>query len=428
VNLGRKTATALIEPGTDDAESPTGSFHVILSTPELDRDGETLPTDEWEQPLPARIPFDIDHGMTVETTIGSGVPSIEDGVMHVRGTYSGLKRAQDVRQLVNEGHISTTSVTYLTKRVDGKTTRELLNGTFTPIPSNRGSVVLASKGAKAVGDARRVQAIHDHAVNMGATCTPGNMGKSVRALKASTPVSDKPWSDFTAADYTPAQWHRACVIHDHPAGQVPDDKEHCKLPIREPDGTLNRNGVHAAASVLAGGRGGVQASPEDKAKAARAVLAAYRAIGDDPPDSLTALAGKSLRAKAAGANDYDGLSVGDLAQATDSALDHATELLADVDLTDLPPVVQEAIALVQAAGASVDELLDAMGLPDPDDLDDESAAADTDAPAEQAGASKSAAADEELNQRRQSLLKLARGALRETYESQGKDGLNADSH
>lgn len=417
MKLGMKTVAGIVQPIADDS-SATGSFHVILSTADVDREGESLGADEWEQPLPARIPFDVDHEMTVPSTVGSGVPTIEDGQLHVRGVYSALPKAQEVRQLVREGHIGATSVTFLTKRApDGSIKRELLNGTFTPVPVNPHAIVLEGKGgAKAAGDSRRIQAIHDHAATMGANC---NGGKSLRA-KASTPVSDKPWSDFSAADYTPAQWHRACVIHDHPAG-VPDDKESCKLPIREPDGTLNRNAVHAAASVLAGGRGGVQASPEDKAKAARAVLAAYRAIGDDPPDSLTAAAGKSLRAKASGADGHDGLDAGSLAQATDSALDHACELLADVDLTDLPPVVQEAIALVQAAGASVDELLDAMGLPDPDDMDDESAAADPDAPDDMSGASKSAAADEELTSARQRLRTLALGALRETTEYQRGD-------
>ena len=305
MKLGLKSTAALLEPGTDDDTSDVGSFHVILSTPEEDRDGENLPAEEWERPLPGHIPFDVDHEMTVMSTVGSGVPTIEDdGLMHVRGTYSALPHAQAVRQLVREGHIRTTSVTFMAKRgADGTTVRELLNGTFTPIPSNRGAVVLEAKGAKAAGDARRVQAIHDHAAAMGAAC-PG---------------------------------------------------------------------------------------------------------------------GKAARAKATGADGHDGLDAAALAQATDSALDHACELLADVDPTDLPATVQEAIALVQAAGASVDELLDAMGLPDPDDMDDESAAADPDAPDDMSGASKSAAADEELTSARQRLRTLALGALRETTEYQRGD-------
>lgn len=101
-------------------------------------------------------------------------------------------------------------------------------------------------------------------------------------------VSDAPWSDFSPADYTPPQWHRACLIHDHPAGEIPGDKEHCKLPVREPDGTVNRSGVHAAAGVLAGARGGVHASDAQKRSAAAQLRSLYKRTGDTPPGSLQA--------------------------------------------------------------------------------------------------------------------------------------------
>jgi len=105
-------------------------------------------------------------------------------------------------------------------------------------------------------------------------------------------VSDRPWSSFTAADYTPEQWRRACLI-DTGEGDV-DSKSRYKLPVREPGGAINRNGVHAAAAVLAGGRGGVQASAEQKAKAARALVRIYRTdLNEEPPDSLLRLAGQS---------------------------------------------------------------------------------------------------------------------------------------
>lgn len=402
-----KSVMAAIGPGTDEESSPNGSFHILLSTPGLDRDGEELGTDEWEQPLPALIPMDMDHGMTVATTVGSGVPSIEDDGMHVRGTYTSLPQGQQMRTLVKEGHITTTSVAFLLKTAaDGTVSRELLNGTFTPIPANKQALVLASKAlsTKATGDTRRVQAIHDHTAAMGAACQAGaNGGKSLAAKAA---VSDTPWSKFSPADYTLAQWHRACLIHNHAPGQ-PDNKENDMLPIREPDGTLNRNAVHAVAVVLAGGRGGVDATSTQKQIAAQQLLAAYKTMGEDPPDSLTSLAGsKALTAwaaaKATAADGHDGLDAGSLAQATDAALDHACDMIAALDdPTSLPPEVQEIFALVQAAGASIDDVLTAAGLPDPDDMDDESAAADDNAPAEQAGASKSAAADEELLRRAQ---------------------------
>lgn len=109
-------------------------------------------------------------------------------------------------------------------------------------------------------------------------------------VKAAGGVSDKPWSDFTPAGYTPAQWHKACLIHMHPPGEMPADKQSCKLPYREPDGTINRNGVHSAAGALAGARGGVQAPAGAKAQAAARLRGLYKRIGDDPPASLQAKA------------------------------------------------------------------------------------------------------------------------------------------
>lgn len=70
----------------------------------------------------------------------------------------------------------------------------------------------------------------------------------------------------------------------------------------------------------------------------------------------------------------------------DAAIDEAIDLFASVDATTLPAEVQQAIALIQAADATVDELLDALGIPDPDED-----AADSGAPeAPASGAEKSA--------------------------------------
>src|ERR1019366_4778676 len=104
MNIIRKDASIT---NTDDAFP--GTFEVILSSPTKDRDGDTLLPDEWKMPLPEKITFDSDHGMSVATTVGSGTPSInEKGQLIVSGTYSSLDRAQEVRTLVNEGHINKT--------------------------------------------------------------------------------------------------------------------------------------------------------------------------------------------------------------------------------------------------------------------------------------------------------------------------------
>lgn len=135
----------------EDADGdPNGEFDVILSAPTLDRDGEVIDAKVFE-PLPDHITFDIDHGMSTATTVGSGTPYYDGDVLRVKGTYSSIPRAQEVRTLVREGHIRTTSVAFMgavREEKDGVphiVKAELLNGAFVPIPSNRESVVLSAK-------------------------------------------------------------------------------------------------------------------------------------------------------------------------------------------------------------------------------------------------------------------------------------------
>jgi HK97 family phage prohead protease len=145
-------AVALVD--TVETEDPNGAFEVILSAATLDRDGEVIDSRAFD-PLPDHIPFDIDHGMTVTTTVGSGAPYYaDDGTLRVKGTFASTPLAQEVRTLVSEGHVRTTSVTFMAadrepdeKGVNHVKTAELLNGTFTPVPSNRESVVLSRQEA-----------------------------------------------------------------------------------------------------------------------------------------------------------------------------------------------------------------------------------------------------------------------------------------
>lgn len=168
----------------DVDDDPNGTFEVVLSAPTLDRDGEVIDAKAFE-PLPDHITFDIDHGMSVVTTVGSGVPSYDDqGRLVVRGTFSSIPRAQEVRTLVTEGHIRTTSVAFMDatreQGKDGKahiTRAEILNGAFVPIPSNREAVVLSAKAySEKVGarnsseDSARLQQMHDLTVETGAKC------------------------------------------------------------------------------------------------------------------------------------------------------------------------------------------------------------------------------------------------------------------
>lgn len=95
-------------------------------------------------------------------------------------------------------------------------------------------------------------------------------------------ISNKPWSNFKESDYTPAQWKIACLIVRGDGST----KAQCSLPVREPDGTLNKNALSAAAGALAGARGGVNATPEEKSKAMTALKRLYAVANMDVPGSM----------------------------------------------------------------------------------------------------------------------------------------------
>lgn len=146
-----------------ESDEPNGAFEVVLSAPTLDRDREVIDARAFD-PLPDHVPFDIDHSMTVTGTVGSGTPYYsEDGTLRVKGTFASTPLAQEVRTLVAEGHIRTTSVTFMSadrvkdeKGILHVKSAELLNGTFCPVPSNRQAVVLSAKSLTEALKDRRV--------------------------------------------------------------------------------------------------------------------------------------------------------------------------------------------------------------------------------------------------------------------------------
>jgi hypothetical protein len=195
----------------DDCD-PNGSFEVVLSAPTLDRDGEVVDSKIFE-PLPDHITFDIDHGMSTATTVGSGVPRYEGDLLVVRGTYSSIPRAQEVRTLVKEGHIRTTSVAFMgaeREQKDGVThivKAELLNGAFVPIPSNRQALVLSAKSyaeavekATATNIADRVTQLEEQVKSLLVTQTPEPATASAETdpEKAAAPAAAKSPADVSA--------------------------------------------------------------------------------------------------------------------------------------------------------------------------------------------------------------------------------------
>lgn len=173
MDIETKWLSAAIE--VKDTGGETGGFEAILSTPDVDRDGEAIDVKSWGS-LPESIPVNVDHDMSVDGLIGTGVPRIEDGVVKLSVTFASTAEAQKVRTLVQEKHVRATSVEFLRKTTTDQkglktTSREMIGAAVTNYPANAGARILSAKaGARnSKGDTERIQAIHDHAVALGAT-------------------------------------------------------------------------------------------------------------------------------------------------------------------------------------------------------------------------------------------------------------------
>lgn len=100
--------------------------------------------------------------------------------------------------------------------------------------------------------------------------------------------STKPWSDFTQAKYTPEQWKDACLIVDGDGAT----KAQCQLPVKEPDGTYNVNGIAAAAGRL----DQVKTDGDSVADAANALSDLYGKMGKDVPPEVSKLMTRAAEA------------------------------------------------------------------------------------------------------------------------------------
>ncbi len=103
-------------------------------------------------------------------------------------------------------------------------------------------------------------------------------------------VSDGPW-DGAASNYPSTEAYcEACLIDMNPEGEE-KVQALCHLPVKEPNGALNRNGIHAAAARL----NQTKVPPEERARAADKLRALYREIGEEPPESLAKTGDRILK-------------------------------------------------------------------------------------------------------------------------------------
>jgi len=91
----------------------------------------------------------------------------------------------------------------------------------------------------------------------------------------------------SASRFEEDEWERSCLLDRGPQFDTP--KTRFAFPVLEPNGDLNVNGMHAAASRI----NQAQSSAQAKARAARKLARYYRQAGEDPPPMLVAMAGRA---------------------------------------------------------------------------------------------------------------------------------------
>lgn len=127
--------------------TPAGAWSAIVSAPTLDRDGDVIDAGAFN-PLPPRVPV---HDRHFGDLVGSARPYYQGLELAIDGVFASTPKAQDMRTLVLEGHLTTMSVVFLrpkTRHVDGVrhiTSAELLAVDWAPIPSNLDTAVLVAR-------------------------------------------------------------------------------------------------------------------------------------------------------------------------------------------------------------------------------------------------------------------------------------------
>lgn len=247
------------DPGT--IEGYASVFGVVDEQDEVVMPGAFKRTLKAFKDAGRRIPLTADHQMSSEGVIGSAEAAEETAKgLKVKFRFSSDERAQALRAKARDGHLNGLSIFGSVTKSD-------------PPKYSDGRLIKALREIKLLA--------------VGLTPFPANLQANATA-KA---VTDRQW-DGSAGRFNAEQWRRSTLIDTGEGGT--DSKARYKLPVREPDGTINRNAVAAAAAALAGARGGIEATDAQKRSAARSLVRIYRSdLDQDPPEGLLQLAGMS---------------------------------------------------------------------------------------------------------------------------------------
>lgn len=229
--------------------------------------------------------LNFEHSQSINDVVGHGISleSREDalyGKFRIHDDQSGNKALT----LVNEGVLTGLSVEFM-----GRATR-MVDGVRHRVKAHLDKVALCRPGLSAYKNAEvlAVRTQEEIIEELKVEESPERVERLQRIgfeaimLRA---IVRKPWSG-AAAGYEDDEWQAACVLD---RGESFDTaKTRYAMPVLEPNGDLNVNGLHAAASRL----NQVSASATAKAAAARKLVRYYRQADETPSPGLVAAAAR----------------------------------------------------------------------------------------------------------------------------------------
>lgn len=332
MHIERKSFVIDPESVTDASpEKPYGGFKAIASDETRDRDLENLYQDEWITPLPDHITIDIDHGMSVATTVGSAHPYFEGNELWIDASFSSIERAQETRALVLEKHIRTVSVAALVDRSQksGKPRRELLNVGIVAVPANRNAIIFDAKSFEA---ANRAESIDDAAV------------KFLLAVKAGTAAGSSDGAMVQAIHDAAGHLGAACIVVEVPVEGGPQD------PSGAEDGANKGGGRDEYKTKAAVLDDEVEAEEVEEAEA-------EPVVGDEPTPEVVAsteqYSTQDILSAILGAN--KSVNVDGIAVSAEQFKDALQQIISTASVAGEPQGESPAEAPVEKAAAAADE-------------------------------------------------------------------------
>ena len=307
-------------------ESDTGTFRVIISTEDRDRQGEVVTLDGWDLTFYKINPVVLwahnywDAPIAACTSVG--IETIGNKrCLIATGKWAPTDEGQMYRKLYEGKFLNTTSVGFIPKEFDQETgtitKQELLEFSFVPVPANPYAISLDS--AKSLGLDFRMMARKGIMFTMVADTHDARIkGVVPKNPSPDTEPEDKEWSKPTLSDFTDKTWDELgdkekSDIAEHFAWakeMPPASFEDLKLPHHDPKShKAVWAGVKAAMESISGARGGVDLG--DDKDAVHAHLAAhYKQFDKEVPT-------KSMNHKKDADGDDDADQIGDTCELDD---------------------------------------------------------------------------------------------------------------